>query len=965
MKLKFDSSQAFQLDAVKSFIDLFDGQPLQADDFSIDIHTSTEVGQSSVFQTELGFGNNLTLSSETLLKNLNAVQERNDLDITTGKEFLQNGLNFSVEMETGTGKTYVYLRTIFEMNQKYGFKKFIIVVPSVAIREGALKNLEITSEHFKALYNNIAFEYFLYDSKKASRLRQFATSNQLQIMVINIDAFNKDSNIFNKELDKLNGLSPKDFIEAVKPILIIDEPQSVDNTAKAQEAIKSLNPLVTFRFSATHKNPYNLIYKLDPIKAYELRLVKQITVASVLGENTNNDAYVKLLGVNNKSGLVAKVRIQVQGKTNVTEQDLEVKLNYDLFVRSKERAVYENGFQITTISAELGNEFIDFNSGKRLYLGEELGGIADNLFEMQIEATIKKHLDKELQLGDRGIKVLSLFFVDKVSNYRLYDANGKPTLGKFAEFFEKHYLKQISKPKYSALNTFDVEKIHDGYFSMDKKSFKDTSGKTAADEDTYALIMKDKEKLLSLNEPLKFIFSHSALREGWDNPNVFQICMLREVGSSNERRQTIGRGLRLPVNQNGERIKDDNINKLTVIAQENYADFAKGLQKEYEDDKVATFGKVPSIAFNKIVTFENDIEKPFTRIDSENIWKELISSGMINESGKILSAFQPQANGFSLKLSEAYASQENEIIAIVKSYQLNQFIKEDKPAKEQKINKQIFSSPEFEALWNKIKYKTTYRVNYSTPDLIQSAAKEIAKMERIDPIKILYNEAKLDINKAGISAEESRVSYQAIPYASNLPDILAYLQKETELTRTTLVKILTESKRLKDFAINPQKFMDRIAIIILRELHKITIDGIQYEKISVGDTEWRMDRFEDKELKQYFQNSIKSTKSVFENVIYDSEVERLFAAGLEKRDDIKLFVKLPSFFKVETPVGTYNPDWAIVKQFDETVYLVRETKGTRDESKLRISENDKIKCGRKHFEALDTDFDVVVNASKI
>jgi type III restriction enzyme len=312
MKLKFDSTQPFQLQAVSSFVELFDGQPLQQGDYTVEINTSIQVGQGSMFQSELGLGNNLILSNEVILDNLHTIQERNDLDATSESEFANNGLNFSVEMETGTGKTYVYLRTIFELSQKYGFKKYIIVVPSVAIREGTIKNIEITEDHFKALYNNIEFEYFVYDSKKANRLRQFATSNQLQIMIINIDAFNKDTNIFNQERNQLNGFSPKDFINAVKPFVLIDEPQSVDNTVKAQEAIKSLNPICIFRFSATHKKPYNLIYKLDPIRAYELRLVKQIVVASVVGANAQNDAYVKLLEVNNNSGIKAKIRIQVQ-----------------------------------------------------------------------------------------------------------------------------------------------------------------------------------------------------------------------------------------------------------------------------------------------------------------------------------------------------------------------------------------------------------------------------------------------------------------------------------------------------------------------------------------------------------------------------------------------------------------------------------------------------------------------------
>ena len=364
MKIKFDSTQDFQLQAVSSFVDLFEGQPLNKGDYSIEINANIQEGQASIFQTELGIGNNLVIDNEAILKNLDIVQERNELDITSKEEFEANGLNFSTEMETGTGKTYVYLRTIFELSSKYGFKKFIIVVPSVAIREGTLKNIEITQDHFRALYNNLEFEHFVYDSKKANRLRQFATSNQLQIMVINIDAFNKDTNVFNQERNQLNGFSPREFINSVRPIIIIDEPQSVDNTPKAQEAIRSLNPLCIFRFSATHKNPYNIVYKLDPIRAYEKRLVKQIVVASVVGANAQNDAYVKLLEVNNKSGIKAKIRIQVQGDSSVKEKDLWVKQNTDLFTVSNERAAYQSGFEVLDINAEPGNEFIDFTSGR-------------------------------------------------------------------------------------------------------------------------------------------------------------------------------------------------------------------------------------------------------------------------------------------------------------------------------------------------------------------------------------------------------------------------------------------------------------------------------------------------------------------------------------------------------------------------------------------------------------------------
>lgn len=966
MKLKFDSTQDYQIQAVNSFIDLFDGQPLNQGDYTIEINAKADIGQQlSTIQTELGIGNHLAIDEDTILKNLHNIQERNDLDPTPETEFKNNNFNFSVEMETGTGKTYVYLRTIFELSQKYGFKKFIIVVPSVAIREGTLKNIEITAEHFKALYNNIEFEHFVYDSKKANRLRQFATSNQLQIMIINIDAFNKESNIFNQERNQLSGFSPRDFIHSVRPIVLIDEPQSVDNTPKAQEAIKSLNPLCIFRFSATHKNLYNLIYKLDPIKAYELRLVKQIVVASVVGANAQNDAYIKLMEVDNKSGIKAKIKIQVQDKSSVKEKDFWVKQNADLYTLSNEREAYRNGFEVLDISCEPGNEFIDFTSG-RLYLGQERGGITDDLIEVQIKNTIKKHLDKELQLKGKGIKVLSLFFVDKVANYRIYDAEGKPAKGKYAELFEHHYNELIKLPQYQELAVFAVDKLHDGYFSADKKGvFKDTNGSTKDDETTYAKIMQKKELLLSMEEPLKFIFSHSALREGWDNPNVFQICVLREVGSTKERRQTLGRGLRLPVNADGERVKDDNINKLTVIARESYADFAAGLQKEYEDDCGVTFGKVPKIAFSKLSVVVDEEEKPLGRKASEDIWSELVSKGFVDTNGKIQPAFNPSKDGFSLGLSEQFAEQEAEIITVLQSYQLERHIKKDEEPKRLKINKQIFLDPEFENLWNKIKHRTTYQVNYSTDTLIANAIKSITEMEKIEAVKVSYREDIVGIEKKGVTTTNTKANEIKIEYTGILPDILAYLQKETELTRATLVKILSGCTRIAEFAINPQKFMDAVAAIINRELHKLMIDGIKYEKLTTGQVEWSMQLFREEELKDYFEQCLAVNNSVFDRVIYDSEIERKFAEDLDKREDIKLFVKLPSFFKVETPIGTYNPDWAIVKHNDDTIYLVRETKSTKNFEKLRNSEADKIKCGRKHFAAIGANFDVVTNSLEV
>jgi type III restriction enzyme len=792
-------------------------------------------------------------------------------------------------------------------------------------------------------------------------------------MVINIDAFRKDfsdseedkkSNVIFKESDKLSGRKPIEFIQATKPFVIIDEPQSVDGTPKAQEAIKSLNPLCILRYSATHKNLYNLVFKLDPIKAYELRLVKQIVVASVEGVNTQNDAYVKLLAVDNKKGIQARIAIHENTAKGPKEKKLWVKQNADLFLLTNERENYRDGFQITDISAEPGNEYIDFTVG-RLMLGQERGGIRNDLMEVQIRNTIKKHLDKELQLRGKGIKVLSLFFIDRVSNYREYDAEGRPLKGKFAELFERHYRELIKQSQYKELDIFAVEKIHDGYFSKDKKGvFKDTSGSTKDDDDTYAKIMKNKEQLLLLEEPLKFIFSHSALREGWDNPNVFQICTLNESRSAVKKRQEIGRGLRLPVNQNGERVFDDNINKLLIIANESYEDFARSLQTEYEEDCGVTFGKIPKIGFSKLIQgIEDGVEKSLGREGSALVWNALTKSGMIDETGKVTKLFTPEAEGFTLNLPDDLKELEPQIIDLLQSYQLNRHIKKEEEPKRLKINKRVFLDPEFENLWNKIKYKTTYEVKYSTEELVTNCIKSIKKMDKIEPMSVSYREAQLDIDIKGITLEETRVHYLKLAHLGGLPDIIAYIQRETELTRKTIVEILKGSARLEEFTINPQKFMDAVSTIIKLELHKVMIDGVQYDKIA-GD-EWRMTQFEDVEILSYLHNRLEVKHSVYDAVVYDSEVERKFAEDLDKRADIKLFVKLPRWFQVETPVGFYNPDWAIIKEDDVKIYLVRETKGTKDFEKLRNSEADKVRCGRKHFEALNVDFQVVVESKEI
>ncbi len=991
MKLQFDANQQYQLDAVAAMTDLFEGQPQGAPDYSV-----IQMGDmGGIFagqqQSELGLGNRLLLAPETLLSNTRAIQERNEIDVPNpgtpleAWELFDAAANavricphFSVEMETGTGKTYVYLRTIFELSRKYGFQKFIIVVPSVAIREGVLKNIEITADHFRALYNNIPFEHFVYDAKRVNRLRQFAVSNTLQILIINIDAFRKNfsgteaeqkSNVIYKESDKLSGRQPIEFVQAARPIVIIDEPQSVDSTERAQEAIKALNPLCTLRYSATHRNPYNLIYRLDPVRAFELRLVKQIVVASASADGGANDAFVRVEQIDYKKGIKAKLRIHTQTAEGPKEKSFTVKNGADLFQLSGERAAYENGFVISEINAEPGNEYIRFDNARTLRLGEESGGMRADVWRAQIKHTVKKHLEKELQLRHRGVKVLSLFFVDRVSNYRDYDGAGKPVKGKFAVEFEAALTEFAKDPRYAALEwlKLPIESLHNGYFASDKKGvLKDTRGDTQADDEVYNLIMRDKERLLSMDEPLRFIFSHSALREGWDNPNVFQICTLNETRSAMKKRQEIGRGLRLPVDQNGQRVFDESVNKLLVMANESYEDFARALQSEYEEDCGVTFGKVPITALAKLTRVVDDEEKPIGRDAALVIHQALVQQNMLNADGRIQPAFDPKKPGFKVDLPDGHADLVPAVIDLLSSYQIERHIRKDKDEGPNKLKKEIQLSPEFKALWDRIKPRTTYRVEFDTETLIARAVAGIKRMEKIEAPKIRVSMGQLDVKRGGVAATglsvaEDRVSAGSYP----VPDVLAYLQNETELTRSTLVRILKDSGRLAEFFIDPQRFMDAVATVIKYELHRLLVDGIKYERIGGGsESEWEMMLFKNEELISYL-TALQVQHSLYEYVVYDSEIEREFARKLDEREDIKLFVKLPGWFEIDTPVGKYNPDWAILKHDGQAMYLVRETKGTKDFLKLRTTEADKVRCGKRHFEAIGVPFAVSVTADEV
>lgn len=998
MKLQFDPNQKFQHDAVQAVVDVFVGQPPQQQGVQFTIQTtSADPLFAGLQQTELGLGNALLINESALLKNVHQIQERNDIDLSatlhpeagygvtkTTESSPLGGLHFSVEMETGTGKTYVYLRTIFELNARYGFKKFIIVVPSVAIREGVLKNIEITADHFRALYGNAEFEHFVYDAKKIPQLRQFAVSNTIQIMVINIDAFRKNftgtdeerkSNVIYKETDKLQGRQPIEFVQATNPIVIIDEPQSVDNTEKAQEAIKALNPLCTLRYSATHRTLYNLVYRLDPIRSLQLGLVKQIVVGSTQTQDAHNTAFVRLDKTDHKKGIKAKIAIHVAQESGIAEKSMWVKAGDDLYLKSGERELYRTGYEVVDISSEPGAEYIQFSSGRRLALGESQGGFGDDIARIQIRKTLEKHLLKELEVRDRaargeGVKVLTLFFLDRVANYRNYDAEGKPEKGPYAKLFEDTLAELLKESRFAPLLPYpNPDTVHNGYFSKDKKGvFKDTSGETQADDDTYNLIMKEKERLLSMDEPLRFIFSHSALREGWDNPNVFQICTLANAGSIIGKRQQIGRGLRLPVNQNGQRIFDQQLNKLYVVANERYEDFARTLQKEYEDDCGVTFGKVPKFAFAKLETGTSPEGQPIVlgRDAGERLRTELVTKGFLAPDGKLTDKFNPRIPGFSLSLSPEFVAQETNVVSLLQSYQIERHIKRADEEKSFRAKKEVLLDPEFEQLWKKINARTTYRVEYKTDDLVTAAVKAIKVMEKIDQIRVTYHEAAVAVENKGVTAALVRESADKIIFGGPIPDIIAYLQAETELTRSTIVRILKESGRLAEFFNNPQRFMDAVATILKRELHRLIIDGIKYERIA-GE-EYSMQLFEEEELVTYLHNRYElqnKHKSPYDAVAYESEVERQFAETLDKRNDVKLFVKLPPRFQIQTPIGNYNPDWAIVTQDNQVVYLVRETKGTRDLTKLRPDEATKIRCGARHFEALGVDFDVVTSGDDL
>ncbi|MEZ9820318.1 type III restriction-modification system endonuclease [Shewanella sp. 10N.286.45.A1] len=1028
MKIKFNPDLTHQKDAINAVVGVFEGLETFQSNFSV-----SNAVQADMFERNDGIGvaNALSLLPEELYENTRNVQLVNGLPQTETTKQALPSLDFTIEMETGTGKTYVYLRSAFELNQRYGLTKFIIVVPSVAIKEGVYKSLQMTEEHFRKEYKNVQYDYFVYDSSKREQVRNFATNDYIQIMVINIDAFSKSftdpeketkANLIHRTDDRLNGMKPIEFIQATNPVVLIDEPQSVASTANRKKAIASLNPLCTFRYSATLTENFNMLYKLDSIDAYERKLVKQIEVASLEVQDNHNQAYIKLISVDNKkSPITAKIEIDAQTKTGKLQprKSITVKSGTDLFEASGGRTVYE-GYVINDIYCEEGSEYIDFTSRDDIIeLSQSIGEVDQDTYKrLQVSKTVEEHLEKELKfyrkittgvdvmdhskvLSQKGIKVLSLFFIDKVANYRGYSSDGVPVQGKFAKWFEEEFTQQLRKPKYRVLYPSIWDKndagkytlnehalkelassVHNGYFAQDKKkdasgnplfaesklSAKGEGGKTAADESAYNLIMKDKEKLLSMDEKLRFIFSHSALKEGWDNPNVFQICTLNETNSVMKKRQEIGRGLRLAVDQSGERVPYGfEVNTLTVMANESYDQFVAALQKEIEEEEGIKFGAVEKHQFaNIVISDEHDTKEFLGAKKSEEIYQHLADKGYIDKKGKILDSLKTDLVDNTVSLPESVQAHSDAILATLTKVAKGLSIKKHEEKKTATLRedngKQIVLGDDFKALWDRIKYKTTYRVNFSVGELVQKCIKEIRASVAVASAKFEYKKVKVAVTEAELETfdEESKIQY----YRNRnfqLPDVVTYLESNTNLTRKTVVDILLGlGDKLEAFKNNPQRFIELASEVIRKQMRLAIVDGISYHR--VGDEDYyAQELFQEEELTGYLKNMVEANKSVYDYIICDSDTEFEFAEKLEESTDVKLYAKLPAWFKIDTPLGSYNPDWTVLIDKEDgmgdQLYFVVETKSSIFSDDLRASEQAKIDCGIEHFKALSQDKD--------
>lgn len=984
MHLRFESSLDFQLAAIRAITDLFKGQEICRTTFTV--ARDDRRANQGFTDDNIGIGNRLRLVGSDLLRNLQDVQLTAGLPVS---EHLKSR-DFTVEMETGTGKTYVYLRTIFELHQLYGFSKFVIVVPSVAIKEGVNQTMLDTRDHFETLYPGAkGYEFFVYDSGKPGQVRNFAVSPNIQVMVMTVGAINKkDVNNLYKVSEKTNDVKPIDLIVQTNPIVIVDEPQSVDGglEGRGKEALAAMQPLCTLRYSATHRHNHHMVYRLDAVEAYQRRLVKQIEVAGMEVEGNHNRAYVRLIAVKTKlKRPVAVIEVDVQQGTKVKRDEITLKAAGVDLEEETGRSLYANlrieNFGLGKTPGERGWLQLSGHA-QPLFEGESVGGIDEShLQRLMLRRTIRAHFEKERRLRPRGIKVLSLFFLRSVHQYRALDDQGNPlpgASGPVGRMFREEFLTQAALYP-DVVGTTDpatlaimADEVQGGYFAIDKKGQftdpeTDAAGELKNDKSreeaarAYELIMRKKGELLELRTPLRFIFSHSALREGWDNPNVFQICNLRDMGSERERRQSIGRGLRICVDQSGQRVRDPAINTLTIIASERFEDYAEKLQTEIQEQTGLTFGIIDPALFAKIGIRNADGSLGLLGDQSAKILHQhLIAQGYIDPRGHVQGTLREALNTNTVLLPDAFVKEALAITNLLRQQAGTRIIDNADAKRQITRNKQVFDSPEFQALWNRIRYKTTYHVAFNNAQLITDCIAELqTAMPRIPRTRVQFRTAGINLERSGLGRE---VREESAPYAVEdvdipIPDVLTELQDRTKLTRRSLGRIILESQRLDDFAQNPQRFIEEAAERINRVKRHALVSGIRYERIGEA-TYFVQELFPEGELVSYLKNAIATPRrGIYDHMLCESKPEESFATDLENNDAVKVFAKLPSSFSVPTPLGDYIPDWAVLveQQGQERLYLVVETKSTRFANDLREKENDKIACGRQHFLALAAD----------
>ena len=1007
MRLQY-RHQKFQADAARAVVDVFAGQPYLTPTYMMDRGSGNyQIGVNEE-RDFTGFSNQRIvpeLSDQRILEQLNKIQRANQIKPSDKLEGRANGYNLTIEMETGVGKTYTYIKTMFELNKHYGWSKFIVVVPSVAIREGVYKSFEMTQEHFAEEYGK-KIRFFIYNSAQLTEIDRFASDNSINVMIINSQAFNakgKDARRIYMKLDEFRSRRPIDIIAKTNPILIIDEPQSVEGK-QTKERLKEFHPLLTLRYSATHKNDsiYNMVFRLDAMEAYNRRLVKKIAVKGITESGTTaTDSFIYLESINlSKSDPTATLQFEVKMASGAPKKKSRiVKIGDNLYDYSGGLEEYRNGFVVKQIDGR--DDSVEFLNGIKIFAGDVIGSVdEDQLRRIQIRETILSHIQRERQLFYKGIKVLSLFFIDEVANYREYDAANQSVNGKYATMFEEEYEDiiggmqlTIGEDEYiKYLQSIPAAKTHAGYFSVDGKG-KMVNSKvrrketTSDDVSAYELIMKNKELLLErdpVRSPVRFIFSHSALREGWDNPNVFQICTLKQSGSDVRKRQEVGRGLRLCVNQSGERMDTNvlgndvhNINILTVIASESYDSFAKGLQTEMAE-AVADRPRAVTVELfvGKVIKDEQGNEQVIDQDTASAIHYDMIVNGYIDRKGTLTDKYyEDKANG-EIKVAEEVADSAASVLGIIDSiYDARSMQPENARSDnvELQVDEDKLAMPEFKTLWSRINAKSVYIVDFDTEELIQKAIDALNRNLRVSKIHFQVETGTMDAIKSkeellsGTSfVKEESGSYGVTMTAnSNVKyDLIGKLVDETGLTRKALVAILKGilPSVFNQFKDNPEEFIVKAAALINDEKATAVIEHITYD---VLDDHYDKDVFTEPTIKgRLGVNAMKAKKHLYDHIVYDSTGERDFAAELDTNTNVAVYVKLPDGFYIATPVGHYNPDWAIAF-YEGTVkhiYFVAETKGSMSSMQLRLIEQSKIHCAREHFKAISGDnvvYDVV------